>query len=141
MVLFGTKEHYFAYQNISDLDDKVIGVRRGYHFTDEYAKAVQENKFQVIQANSDDQLLALLEKGRVKYILTPEFVVASVRSRLSDAYIRYGYLSDERMIMLGVSKQSPLYPRFDEVDKAVAEISADGTLEKLRKRYFSMLNL
>ncbi|MGF1740185.1 hypothetical protein L4C34_03705 [Vibrio profundum] len=67
--------------------------------------------------------------------------MASVRSQLSDAYIRYGYLSAERMIMLAVSKKSPLYLRFDEVDKAVVEMSADGTLEKLRKRYFSVLNL
>lgn len=141
LILFGDKEYYFNYRGINDLDGKVIGVRRGYHYTDDYLKAAREKRFQIVEANSDPQLLALLEKGRVHYILTPEFVVASSKERFAGKYVRYGYLDAELRLMLAVSKKGALYGKFDDVENAIVGMAADGTLNKLRERYSSRLNL
>ena len=137
-IVYGYKDSYFPVNSIVDIYGKKVGVRRGFHITDAYTKAVAENRLDVALANSDEQLLAMLIKGRVQFIVTPQYTVLGNSDRLSDQFVEYGELPTKRNthLMISVRKGSSLDKiYYEKLNQALIEMKKDGTLERISKKY------
>lgn len=136
VILYGTKSSYFRYNSVDDLYGKVIGKRRGYYLAEQIAKGIESGKIKVVEANSDEQLLALLSKGRVDYVVTPEHVVAMNQWLVdSGQYTNYGEISGETLLIVLLSKYHAFSSELGRVNDVLSAMHADGTLERIVDKY------
>lgn len=134
-IIYGTKGDFVKYTQISDLYGKKLGLRRGYHLSDEFSQAIADGKIETLLANTDKQLIGMLAKGRVNMIATPDYVIPVNQEMLSEQFVLYGYLSDVKVLRAAISLDSDLEQSFDQVDKVLSEMSRDGTLADIAKRH------
>ncbi|MGF1742985.1 transporter substrate-binding domain-containing protein [Vibrio profundum] len=136
IILFGYDEPSFEFQNASDLYGKTIGKRRGYHLSDEVASAVKRGQIKVVEANSEEQLFNLLVKKRVKFIMVPEYLVILEQPNLPKGLANLGYVSTGTQLKMVLSRSADQYQEKDErISEALASMRADGTLERIIKKY------
>ncbi|MGF1742998.1 transporter substrate-binding domain-containing protein [Vibrio profundum] len=131
--IYGRQGRKFTFDDIHSLYGKTIGIRRGYYFSKDLSSAIKENKFKVIETNSHQQLLALLKKDRVDYIVMA--AVSFEQHQGNYSFIEYGKLRESFDILVGVSKNGKLMAHIEQLNRALEQISQDGTLHKLKQRY------
>lgn len=133
MGLYGLEKNRFHFQGIEHLFGKTIAIRNGYYVSKAYTSAVEAGKIKVVGTKSDDQLIQLVSKERVKYILMPN--VSFAKYAASSEIVRYGVLGKPIGAQVGVSKQSWLYKDHHKVDDVFVDMIHDGTLASLGKIY------
>ncbi|MGF1742943.1 transporter substrate-binding domain-containing protein [Vibrio profundum] len=133
MGLYGFEKNRFNFQRIENLFGKTIAIRNGYYVSKAYTSAVEAGKIKVVVTKSDEQLIQLVSKERVKYVLMPN--VSFAKYAASSEIVRYGVLGKPIGTKVGVSKQSWLYKDHHRVDDAFLDMIHDGTLANLEKKY------
>jgi polar amino acid transport system substrate-binding protein len=122
-------------RSLDDLKDELIGVISSYR----YGKDFDDNKtVQKIASYTNDSLLKKLDIGRYRVIASDEYVINYVAKLSGHAELETILNLRDSPQYLGFSKASnahgqELAKRFSQ---AIHDMQQDGTMEKLRKKYF-----
>jgi ABC-type amino acid transport substrate-binding protein len=122
-------------KSLDDLKDKMIGVIFGYSYGQEF----DENKaLRKVESYDNDLLLKKLNLERYQLIASDEYVINHVARQAGQAELETVLNLKDNPKFLGFSKAigqrgKDLAKRFTQ---AIHDLQQDGTLEKIRKRYF-----
>ncbi len=81
---YSTKKHPkgFNWDSYDDLENKIIGLQRGYNYYQNFHKAWQENKFSALYGADIQTNLLMLSKGRIDLAWDSQRVVSYYLKRL-----------------------------------------------------------
>ncbi|HSY27779.1 MAG TPA: transporter substrate-binding domain-containing protein [Burkholderiaceae bacterium] len=122
-------------KSLDDLKSELIGVIFGYS----YGKEFDENKVLKMDRSYDnDLLLKKLNLGRYRLVASDENVINHVARQAGQAELEIVLNLKDNPKFLGFSKAvgprgKDLATRFSQ---AIRDLQQDGTLEKIRKKYF-----
>ncbi|MDO6567251.1 extracellular solute-binding protein [Alteromonas sp. 1_MG-2023] len=114
-----------------------LGVLRGSQIPESLS---QTEKIHKLLAKSLPTLLDMLERGRVDFIYIDEYsakqAIINHRPHLAQKFKFIKPLKGQNPYFLGLSKQLPNAQKFIErFNRALASLQADGTIDKVLKRY------
>ncbi len=138
LIYFNKKKHpNFSWESYSDLKGLVIGTVLGHNYGDEFLSGVKEFGLLIKEHLREDKTFQLLNLGRLDILLSIEMV-----GRRMIAQHGYGdtIKAAERPYYLknyhiGVSRLSPLRGRLGEINQAILELKAGGTLDDIVSRH------
>ena len=122
-------------KSLDDIKNELIGVISSYR----YGKTFDDNKaLQKIASYTNDALLKKLDIGRYRIIASDEYVINYVAKRAGHPELETIFNLNDTPQYMGFSKTSgqrgqDLAKRFSQ---AIHDMQQDGTMEKLRKKYF-----
>ncbi len=122
-------------KSLEDIKDELIGVISSYR----YGKPFDDDKtLQKIASYTNDSLLKKLDIGRYRIIASDEYVINYVAKRAGHPELETIFNLNDTPQYMGFSKTSgqrgqDLAKRFSQ---AIHDMQQDGTMEKLRKKYF-----
>ncbi|WP_186441196.1 substrate-binding periplasmic protein [Desulfamplus magnetovallimortis] len=137
LVFFKRKGEEIHYGSLSDLKPYFIGVVRGYINTREFDEADYLKKD---EATDDLTNFKKLLKKRVDLIVADKFVgYDTVRKNLPDAVEQIDVVNpplEIKDLFLCISKKTPdAQIKLEALEKGLAEIKSDGTLERILKKH------
>lgn len=116
----------------SELANKVIGVQLATTYADAAKKVTGAKEVKTFPKDTDAQ--QALISGRVDAWVTDRFVAKSAVEKNASAGLKIGELLFVERIATVVRKGNSELR--DQLNKALAELKADGTLKKISEKYF-----
>ncbi|WP_088072927.1 transporter substrate-binding domain-containing protein [Gottfriedia luciferensis] len=124
-------------KSIADLKGKTIGVQAG---SIQETKAIEVSKtagFKVENRNRIPEMVEELKAGRFDAVIIEQSVASGYLNKLTEMQgILMKDFFEQSGSAVALPKGSKLTPKFD---KALAELKADGTVDKLIKKWFGDL--
>lgn len=123
-----------------DLTGMRIGYIRGYEISDELMVLIGNGKIDAVEVTEVNQLLGMLQKGRIDIILENHQVAGHVFAvnnpgKPFELEIVGRDLGDGGLY-IGWSKENPKSEMLrDQFDEAIREMREDGTIAKIRQAY------
>ncbi|MGF1741005.1 transporter substrate-binding domain-containing protein [Vibrio profundum] len=131
--VYGRNAPSLDFSGVDSFYGKNIGLRRGIRYSPALDKALESGTTKSVRVNTDQQLLAILEKGRVDFIIMPNFSF-EILGEASEV-TRYGSLEKPIDVLVGVSKKGQLFPHVEQIDQMLRDMQQDGTLTEFRQRH------
>lgn len=131
------KSKKFNYQNINDLKDKKIGIRRSFSYGEEFDQAKKEGLFSVQEAKLTKHNFQKLLSGRLDCLIDDEIVATSYlnKENLSDKIIKLDNYVIQEGIYIAVSKKLNKQKLLDEFNHALIEMNRDGSYQIIVNNY------
>ncbi|MFL0811274.1 MAG: transporter substrate-binding domain-containing protein [Agarilytica sp.] len=129
------------YRHVEDLFGKRVGKNRGFSISKNFDQAVNDQKLEVLEADSATQLITILLAGRVDAIVgNPASIRKYYRQMIHEEviYSQAVPVSPQKGSYFLMSKKARFSDRAvlrEKIEKAMLEILADGTIEKIEARY------
>lgn len=127
----------FTWSDFQDLKDLRIGLVKGYTYTDELLKAIEEVPLQVEYAASSEENLRKLHAGRLDLVEDDEAVINKLLVAQPEwrAVVR---MADKPVaefpFHMAFSKKSEAVSLLPEVNRVISELQAEGFMDKLLGR-------
>lgn len=139
-VLVFSKGKMPKWVSLGDLKKYRMGVLAGNDYGTIFDKAAKDYGYDVNDsARSIDQALLMLGSGRIDVLLTTEIVVAEAfRSNprnKDDFEAMVSPFSDGDIYFIAFSNKSPRIDLIPEINKIIAQIKAEGIIDKIRSKY------
>ncbi len=135
------KESPIRFRSYDDLNNLIVGVVTGYAYGDEFERA---RGFLKIAKNHVIQNLLLLQQGRIDLTLGDEWVLRhQLTQYFPNAVNEFEFLErpvSRRGLHIAVSRTRPDHKEIIAAfNKSLAEMKADGSMEKLLNKYRTRL--
>lgn len=122
-------------QSMDDLDGK----RTANTLNSTYAKIAEEHGAEVTNVDDLSQTFELLFAGRIDATLNDEVAYYDYMKNHPDAEIKIAVLSDDVVqVAIPLRKGEETRTLREAIDKALTELSEDGTLTELSEKYFGV---
>ena len=122
-------------QSMDDLDGK----RTANTLNSTYAKIAEEHGAEVTNMDDLSQTFELLFAGRIDATLNDEVAYYDYMKNHPDAEIKIAVLSDDVVqVAIPLRKGEETRTLREAIDKALTELSEDGTLTELSEKYFGV---
>lgn len=119
---------------IKGLDD-IAGKRAGEGLTSNWSDVAREAGAEIVGIDELGRAIENLEQGRVDVVVNDKLAVRNYLSTRKNADVKVvGETEDVSQSVFAARKGSGYMP---EINKAIAELRADGTLDRIYDRYFS----
>lgn len=134
---YSLKERNLELNSYQDLKKHLIGYTRASAYFEPFDKDKSIKKFDVGQ---ESQLIDLLLNKRIDFIIGSEPQVdfeihqRKLRSRIEKSDYKPG---QKTKLYLGISRQSSLLARKDEIEKALESFLSDGSLKNATRLYLT----
>lgn len=142
-VFYVLKGRASSISKYEDLYGKKIGTKRGVNY---FQKFDEDKEIKKEEVTDNKQNFLKLEAGRIDAVVFAEdqgeYLVSTLnlRSKVEPAAFRVKATAAKRAI--GISKKSKYIARFDEMEKAMESMVADGTLAKIYDdHYYNKYNI
>ncbi|MCW9033996.1 MAG: transporter substrate-binding domain-containing protein [Rhodospirillales bacterium] len=140
-LIFVKNGNEFSFETVQDLAGKTIGKNRGFHISKAFSNAEEDNLFKVIEVNTMEQNIKMLDRGRTDVLVGNEQEVQFFLKQLG--------LSDKiksltqpilkpRGAYLMLSKASGITKNKELISKLSQELQdmkADRTFEVIYEKY------
>lgn len=117
---------------LADLNGKVLGVQLSTSYAEAAKKLTGVKEVKTLKADTDVQ--QALIAGRVDAWITDRFVAKDALAQNPKANLRTGDMVFVERVATIVKKDNK--PLVDALNKALADIKADGTLKTISEKYF-----
>ncbi len=123
----------FQWQGWKDLVPYTIGATRGYHYSSDWKKAVNEYSLKINYNKNDISHLKMLLLGRIDIApLLYSNAVGSMSSLPGHEKIRFSKKALSRIpLQLGISKKSFLAPKINKINTILKEMKKDGSYKRI----------
>jgi polar amino acid transport system substrate-binding protein len=132
LLLYVPQDKPFAFDQISDLHDKRIGVIRGWSYTEDFDQAVREGRILAQPGSSDEANLRKLASGRLDAVVAIELAGQRLLHRPGleqlTALPKPLSINPTFLVFAKQANQDELLQRFNQV---LQEMHEDGSLQRL----------
>lgn len=127
----------FSWNEFTDLKDYTIGLVNGFTYSDAFAKAIEEVPLKVEYATTSEDNMRKLFAGRVDLIEDDDDVAHALLARHADW--KKAIQAAKKPVAsfpfhIAIAKKSPAMKLMPEINRVIAEMRADGTMEKILGR-------
>jgi polar amino acid transport system substrate-binding protein len=128
----------FSWNNLDDLDNRVVGTVRGYTYGEAWNSKVNSQTIITDESVSDLVCLKKLLAGRTDFALQFYSVLMNLKDEISDYdKIKYSLKPLRKNVLrFGVSKKSFLASQLNEINEELRKMKEDGTLRKILQEYY-----
>lgn len=134
----------FPYQSISDLSGKAIGINNAVGVTDSFNQAEQDGLFKLVRVAGFNTLAKMLIKGRIDAVLANPDVIRAYAQRVGhEITVLKKSPEAAKDFCAVISPKSQLAQSTvfrSQYSKALRQIYADGSYNKIAERYGAKLN-
>ncbi len=131
-VFLSDKVSLNEFNSVADLKDLSVASVRGYAVH----KELIENGINAYEATNDDELLTLLENGRVDAVYSyRDTVLFALANRGKSGHVTYRELVSNPYYFCFSKKSDQAQSILSDVNRALRTIRHNGTYEKIRKKY------
>lgn len=138
MKVYINEKSQYKFQKLSDLYGKHIGIRRGYSVSPEFDRAKKEKKFVVVELESSMQLINMLKKGRIDFLVDKEATVKYSLKQGQAGLVEAGQIGVDIPAFFVFSKLSKIKNKrglLIKIDKTLKQLINEGKVSKIVKKY------
>lgn len=132
--LLTTENGQFQFNHFRDLQGRTGVVPRGISLGRDFDQAW--TYLNIIEVKTHEQMYEMLNRGRVDYLVSPEFAAKKQLKKAENGNIVF--LDKEVNIYsvhLSFSRHSPCTPLFEKFDQVIAKKLADGSIDRILAGY------
>lgn len=127
----------FAWTTFADWKGYKIGKSRGFNYGDGFNKAEKEFKFKTDVANTDLMNFKKMLKGRIDIFMCNETAANDIFKQNPDLAGKFKSADKplkEVVFYMSFSKKSPVVAIVPKINKVIADMKSDGTINKILGR-------
>ncbi len=122
----------FQWTSIDDLRGKRIGIVMDYSYGEQFDSLFRQGTLDSVQARNADNLFKLLANGRVDLAMASEAVGFLYAGQIKDARILPAAKpTDTDIYHIGISRKSWAVELLPEINRVIAELSAEGFIDRV----------
>ncbi len=125
-------------KNIRTLSD-LKGMKAAENLTSSWRQVAEDNGAEVVGVDGMTEAMASLKEGRVDAIVNDKLAVRNYLATNPDPGVKVVDETEEKSVSVFAAKKGSGY--MPEVNKALKEMKADGTIDKIYDEYFSADNV
>jgi polar amino acid transport system substrate-binding protein len=138
IVLFAKKDSTIKYNNLNDLTPYVIGVVRGYHYSDDFSNF--KSKLKVYESTDTNHNIKLLLYNRLDLVLGSKNVILDlIEKNYKNDITKFKILKTPLIsndLYVPISKKNKNHKQIiSDFNQGLAEIKKDGTYDQILKLY------
>lgn len=144
MVAYVRRDSKLIYKDISSLYGIEIGTIRGFSISAEFDQAVKDGKIRIIELNNSEQLIKLVEMGRLEIIVGTSANIGYNMKQLNIELSQLAILNDSGKTFLALSKNANienLEKIILDINTTLKEMNDDGTINKITQKYLTDIPL
>ena len=128
----------FQWNDFSQLKDYTIGLINGYTYGDPFLAALETYKYRVVYSQDIESNFRMLTAGRVDLTLEDKRMAGYTLAQHPQwkSQVRAAPKAASSYTWhLGISRQSPLAEHLDEINRIIAAMKKDGSLDRIIEQY------
>lgn len=128
----------FDWTSLADFKDHTIGLVSGFTYDDDFLKAVETYKLNIVYIDTPENRMAMLHKGNIDFLLGDEAVTnqqLTEKEQWRTAIRPAARPLSVHPMYMAVAKKSPAASLLPEINSAIKSMQEDGTMDKLLGRH------